>query len=259
MTRTLAFGDDQSARADVCWSWITSQRWDGWALEVVTAEPRADLRPVDPREAEFHPWQPESPRDAPDAGFESVVHLRAEMDPRVALIAKPWDLVAIGPKGTGMLKRLHLGSTADWLLREPTSPLVIAHRSGPARTVLFAADGSPHAQHALDCLITLPLIRNVLVRVVVVDDGRIDVEDAAGRSELALADAGVETVRVVRTGRPTHEILEECKESVPDLVVMGARGHGGLADLAIGSTTAAVAGSTQHSLLVAHAQTLSQD
>ena len=149
MSPVLAFGDDRSAQADECWSWITSQRWDGWDLEIITAEPRVGLRP-DSEEAELNSWEPESPRDAGETGFGSVVNLHTELDPRAALIAKDWDLVAIGPRGSGLLKRLHLGSTADWLLREPTSPLLIAHESGPVRDVLFAADGSSHASAALD-------------------------------------------------------------------------------------------------------------
>ncbi|HET9259860.1 MAG TPA: universal stress protein [Acidimicrobiia bacterium] len=254
MTRTLAFGDDHSAQAEVCWSWITAQRWDGWSLEVVTAEPRADLRPMGPDEAELRPWEPDSPREIGNSGFDSLVHLRAEIDPRVALIAKPWDLVAIGPRGSGLLKRLHLGSTADWLLREPTSPLVIANESGQVRDVLFAADGSSHSARALDCVVSLPWVTDVRVIVLVVDDGRVDVESAARSAEKPLADAGVETVRMVRSGRPAHEILDECHKTSPDLVVMGVRGHDGIKELVVGSTTTAVAGSITTSILVAHAE-----
>jgi len=249
----LAFGDDRSPEADICWSWITSQRWEGWNLEIVTAEPRADLR-TGSEGAELHPWEPDSPRDPGDSGFDSVVNLHAEIDPRVALIARDWDLVAIGPKGSGLLKRLHLGSTADWLLREPTSPLLIAHEAGAVRTVVFAADGSPHALAALDCLVSMPWITGAVVHVVVVDDGQVDVDGAAAGAEAKLADVGVKTVRVTRSGRPAHVILEECDRIAPDLVVMGVRGHGGIKELVVGSTTGAVAGSSHLSLLVAHAK-----
>lgn len=254
MSPTLAFGDDRSAEADICWDWISSHRWDGWSLEIVTAQPPEDMHPVSPEEAELHPWSPPSPRSAEGRGFVSVEHLRAEIDPRVALIAKPWDLVAIGPRGSGLLKRLHLGSTADWLLREPTSPLVIAHRPGRVGRVLFAADGSEHAQRALDCLLSLPWVGESTVSVVSVDDGHVDVEAAAAGVESRLGDAGVSTERVIRSGRPARVILEECESRDPDLVVMGARGIAGLRRLVIGSTTAAVAGGTDHSLLVAHAR-----
>ena len=254
MTKTLAFGDDHSAEADLCWSWITMQRWDGWSLEIVTAEPRADMRPLSPAEATLQRWEPESPREGGDSWFESVVYLHAEMDPRVALIAKPWDLVAIGPRGSGLLKRLHLGSASDWLLREPASPLVIARDSETVRSVLFAADGSPHAQLALDCLISLPWITGTSVHVVAVDDGHTVVEDVAGDAVRALSAAGVQTTRAVRRGRPADEILEEITQISPNLVVMGVRGHGSLKDRVLGSTTSAVASSTEHTLLVAHAE-----
>lgn len=252
MSPVLAFGDDRSTQADVCWEWITSQRWDGWDLEIVTAEPRADLRPGS-EDAELHPWEPETPRDPGEAGFGSVVHLHAEIDPRVALIAKDWDLVAIGPKGSGLLKRLHLGSTADWLLREPTSPLLIAHGSGPVRKVLFAADGSPHSHRTLDCLVSVPWIDGATVHVLNVDDGQVDVEAAGQQAEDALRGAGVQVVREHRSGRPAHEILQAIDDIGPDLVAMGVRGQEGIKELVVGSTTAAVANSSTTSLLVAHA------
>jgi nucleotide-binding universal stress UspA family protein len=254
MTRVLAFGDDHSAEADLCWSWIIGQSWDGWSLEVVTADPREDMRPVDSDESGLHEWEPDSPRDAGDSGFDSVVYLHAEMDPRVALMAKPWDLVAIGPRGSGLLKRLHLGSASDWLLREPASPLLIAREAGPVRRVLFAADGSSHARLALDCLLSLPWITATAVHVVAVDDGEVEAEDVAEQAESLLSAAGVETTKTIRRGRAAHEILEESKSVAPDLVAMGVRGDGGLKDLVLGSTASAMASSTDFSLLVAHAE-----
>lgn len=253
MRSVLAFGDDRSAEADVCWEWISGHSWQGWSLEIVTAEAPEDMHPVSEEEAHLHPWDPPQPRDTGGLGFDNVEHLRAEVDPRLALISRPWDLVAIGPRGSGLLKRLHLGSTADWLLREPTSPLVIAHQPGPVRRVLFAADGSPHAQRAMDCLLSLPWITDTTVHVVSVDDGRVDAEKAAVDAETVLEGASVDTELSVRSGRPTPTILEACRELTPDLVVMGARGITGLKRVVIGSTTAAVAGSTDRSILVAHA------
>lgn len=253
MTPVLAFGDDRSAEADVCWDWIASHDWDGWHLEIVTADPPADMHPVPEEKARLHPWVPPRPRESDGLGFDSVEHLRGEVDPRVALIAKPWDLVAIGPRGSGLLKRLHLGSTADWLLREPTSPLVIAHRPGPVRRILFAADGSSHAQRALDCLSSLPWITETTIDIVSVDDGHVDAEAVVADAERSFADLDVETSSFIRSGRPTHAILEACQELAPDLVVMGARGIAGLKRVVVGSTTAAVAGSTDLSILVAHA------
>jgi nucleotide-binding universal stress UspA family protein len=253
MTPVLAFGDDRSAGANKCWEWIVNQRWDGWRLEVVTAESSADLHPVEPEEARLHSWEPEAPRQAADKGFVAVEHLRADIDPRVALIAKTWDLLAIGPNADGRLKALRLGSTADWLLREPASPLVIARQEEPVNDVLLAADGSPHVRRVIDTLASLPWIEGVVVRIVAIDDGRTDTEIAVNEASTTLSAAGAELETVTRRGRPTNVIVEEIERTEPDLVVMGARGRGGFKRLVLGSTTAAVAGSIDRNLLVAHA------
>lgn len=255
MSPVLAFGDDRSDQANVCWSWIENQRWEGWRLEIVTAEPHADMAPVDPEEAMLHSWEPDVPRTPGDSGFLDVEHLHAEIDPRVALISRSWDLVAIGPRGEGILKGLHLGSTADWLLREPTSPLVIARQPEPVRSVLFAADGSAHAQRALDTLLKLSWLNDMKVRVVTVEDGHADTVVAQEGATSALSEAGAEVEGRVLQGRPRKTILDEIEKASPDMVVMGARGLKGVKRLVVGSTTAAVANSTDRTLLIAHAET----
>jgi nucleotide-binding universal stress UspA family protein len=254
MSPVLAFGDDHSPEADLCWDWIASHVWGGWSLDVVTADPPADMHPVAEEKTHLHNWTPPEPRSAEGLGFESMAHLRAEVDPRVALISRPWDLVAVGPRGSGLLKRLHLGSTADWLLREPTSPLVVTSQPGPVRSIVFAADGSPHAERALRCLLSLPWITGTRVNVLSVSDGHVDAEQAGGQAAKALADAGVDTDLVTRSGKPASVIVEECERLSPELVAMGARGVGGLQRLMLGSTTAAVTGAVEHTILVAHAE-----
>ena len=253
MSPVLAFGDDRSDEADICWSWIQSHTWEGWRMEIVTAEPHPDMAPVDPEEAELHPWDPDDPRPPGAAGFDDIEHLRAEIDPRVALISKSWDLVAIGPRGGGVLKGLHLGSTADWLLREPTSPLVIARQPESVGSVLFAADGSVHARRALETLLKLPWIRGLAVDVVSVDDKHTDTERAQDEAISALSEVGAEPRGRTLRGNPKKSILGEIDRTGPGMVVMGARGVKGIKRLVVGSTTAAVAHSTDRTLLIAHA------
>ncbi len=254
MSHTMAFGDDLSSEADTAWEWISSHRWPGWNLEIVTAEPPGDMRPVEEEESRLHPWEPDDPRDPEGAGFDSVVHLRAAVDPRLALIEKPWDLVTIGPRGSGMLKSLHLGSTADWLLRQPVSPLLIARQKGRVRKVLVATDGSPHARRAVHTLAALPWLDDVAVHVMTVAERRFESDEAINSATDALSGSGVNVVdAVVRQGRPTHAIVDEVENVDPDLIVMGARGHGKIRRLVVGSTAAAIAGSLDRSLLVAHA------
>jgi nucleotide-binding universal stress UspA family protein len=253
MTRVLAFGDDHSPGAEVCWQWICDQVWTGWALEVVTAVPPPDMRPVDPELAELHEWAPDQPRDPDPAGFVSVVHLTAAVDPRVALISKPWDLVAVGPKGGGFLKRMSIGSTADWLLRDPVSPLVIARHPGRVREVLVAADGSDAVASAVGTLAMMPLVEGARVRVVSVDDGATDTEKAHKDVTDALSGSGAELETEVVEGEATRALVTTIEETTPDLVVLGARGTGGFKRLVLGSTTAAIASATDRTILVAHA------
>jgi nucleotide-binding universal stress UspA family protein len=47
--------------------------------------------------------------------------------------------------------------------------------------------------------------------------------------------AGVEIDRVVREGRPASVLVEEAKDA--DLLVVGSRGHGGFAELLLGSVS----------------------
>ena len=169
------------------------------------------------------------------------------------MIAREWDLVAIGPRGAGVLKALHLGSTADWLLRQPTSPLLIARRGEPVQRLMVCADGSDHALRAIQTLASMPLLTRAAVTVVAVDDGRIDPRPAIDAATGVLASSGAEIDEVIRRGRPTKVILTEIEQAQPDLVVMGARGLAGLKRLVLGSTTSAVSGSADVSLLVAHA------
>ena len=97
---------------------------------------------------ELHPWDPPTPRAvSADAEFAESVDLAAEADPRLVL-SRAADLLVIGPRGPGLLKSLHLGSTADWLLAHPPAPLLIARHGGAVQTAVVCADGSPHAQRS---------------------------------------------------------------------------------------------------------------
>jgi len=250
---TLTFGDDGTPAADVAWLWISEHSWTGWRLEVVTVTD-VPIAPPPPEEARLHPWDPPRPRHAfEETGFAEVEHLTARIDPRLAL-STPTDLLVIGPKGPGLLKGVGLGSTAEWLVQHPPSPLVVARTGAPTRRVLAAHDGSPHAQRALTTLAGLPWVAGVELVVLTVDDGRADVDAASALVDEALAGAPVEAVRVVATDRdPTTVILQEYRAREPDLLVLGTVGLTGWRRLRLGSTAGAVARSVPGSVLLARA------
>lgn len=250
-TRTLTFGDDGSPAADVGWLFINEHRWDDWQLDVVHAVMPPIGAPVARDRAVLHPWTPPEPRQPfLEAGFVAVRQLTAETDPRLALGIDS-DLLVIGPRGPGLLKALHLGSTADWLLLHPPAPLLIVRHGRPTRRVVVCADGSPHAELAARVLAGLPWVAGLAVTVLVVDDGRVDVPAATHVMLDVLDPCGVDVRVTVATGRPTPAIDHHLLEHRPDLVVLGTRGLTGLQHLRVGSTASAIARAAAGNVLVA--------
>jgi nucleotide-binding universal stress UspA family protein len=246
-TKTIVFGDDGSPAADVAWLQINSQVWPNWRVEIA----RVEIQMLPGKYTYLHRWDPETPRTVFDeAMFTEVVNLKADGDPRLVL-SRPCDLLVIGPRGPGLLKALHLGSTADWLLAHPPSPLLIAHHGSQVTEVLLCADGSVHANKVATALGTFPWLKQTHVTVLCVDDGRVNVgaATAAVAKQLETVDATL-TVRV-HTGNPTNEIKNAIEQLTPDLVAMGTRGLTGLRHLRVGSTASAITRTADCSVLVA--------
>ena len=251
-TRTVVFGDDLSPGADVAWQFINAHRWSGWRLDVVTAEAPAVPGIVLPIDATTpHPWDPPHPRGASaDAEFAEVANLTAIGDSRVVL-SRASDLLVIGPRGPGLLKALHLGSTAEWLLLHPPAPLLIARHGHRVQRIFVCADGSPHAGRVAEVLARLPWVADTEVTVLVVDDGRVDVAAAAEGVSRRLTPTGAAVEVVVERGPTTATIHATLAVAAPDLVAMGTRGLTGLQRLRLGSTASAIARAAECSVLVA--------
>lgn len=247
----VTFGDDGTPAADVGWLFVNNHRWPGWHVDVVHAVMPPVGAPVPAGQSALHEWTPPVPRQAfREAGFASVCHLTAEADPRLALCVDA-DLLVIGPRGPGLLKHLHLGSTADWLLTRPPAPLVIVRHAAATRRAVVCVDGSAHADLAVAVLARLPWVSGVHVTVLAVDDGRVDVPRATAAASEVLGAAGADVHVVVGTGRPTTAIDEHITRQRPDLVVLGTRGLTGLQHLRVGSTASAIARLAPCNVLVA--------
>ena len=259
-TRTLTFGDDGSARADVAWAWIAAHAWPQWAVEVVTVtipKSRSVASPLG--YTELRPWDPPAPRQAPvSCGLQSVTHLAADNDPRLILGQRRGsDLVVVGPRGQGLLTMLHLGGTAEWLLRCPSAPLLIARRLEATRSILVCIDGSHHAAAAVDFLATLPWIAGASITVMGVVEGHGDLASQVGEAADVLSATGAEVTEVVvepdpmaLTINPRVTIFEYLDVRDPDLVVLGTSGLTGLSRLWVGSVASAVARHARCSVLV---------
>lgn len=253
----LAFGDDGSPGADRAWQWITHQRWPGWQADVISVDPRDASLPSCPPLAEH---SPDHPRTAPDAcGLATIRHLSTSYDPRLVLgELTDVDLTVIGARGAGLLKALRLGSTAEWLIRCPNSPVVIARGESRVERVLVCVDGSGHSQAAVAALAGLPWVADAIVTVLAVVDAAGDVRPEVARAQSRLQSAGARTDAVVvepdilaLTVNPRLSILHAIEDLQPDLVVLGTQGRTGLSRLVVGSVAGAIAHQAPCSVLLA--------
>jgi len=252
-TGTVLFGDDRSPGADVAWLWVNEQRWPGWRAEVLTAVPPPIGPPPGAEAARPHRWEPDEPRVAfAEAGFAEVIHTRADADPRLALLEAEADLVVIGSRGHGLVKALHLGSTAEYLLHGPLVPLVVVRHAAVVRRVVVATDGSAHAQRAAATLAGMPWRGDLeAVIAVAIDDGRTDTRAALDAATATLGSVPLECRILPRTRTVAAAILAEAEREHATLVVLGTRGLGGLRRLTLGSTASAVARAAPGAVLVA--------
>ena len=248
--RTLVFGDDSSPGADVAWLFINNHSWPEWRLEVIAAYmPESGLPSTE--ECELRRWDPPVPRQAfAEAGFAEVANLTTAADPRLALSRRA-DLLVVGPRGRGLLKSLHIGSTADWMLLHPPAPLLIVRHGQTVRRVVLCSDGSAHAERVTEVLAGLPWVDQLEVTVLVIDDGRTNVETAWSHAVQTLERVGAIVNVSIESGRPTPRIEEHLVRAAPDLVALGTLGLTGLRHLRLGSTAGAIARAATCSVLVA--------
>lgn len=248
----MVLGDDRSVCADLAWLWLNSHRWPGWRLEVVTAtEP--DHFPPPVGEQPVHEWHPVGARQSfAESCIDQVTYLTTQQDPRLAL-SRHADLLVIGSRGGGLAKKLHLGSTAEWLLARPPAPMIIARHGRTTARVVVCHDGSVHSYAALRTFCSFPWAAQVECTLAVVDDGRVDVPAAIDGARAMLEIAGVATVDRVLHGEPGRELRHLIGRLAPDLVVLGTRGLTGLQRFRVGSTATAIAHGVPASVLVDHA------
>lgn len=258
----VRFGDDGSDHADLAWLWINSQQWPRWRLDVVSCATPPLGPPLPPERSTLHAWEPPAPRQCfTEPGFAEVRHLHADADPRIVL-TEPSDasLLVIGAKGDGTLKRLHLGSTAEYVLHYPPAPVVVVKKATTVRSVLVATDGSTHAQRAVATLAGMPWTAQIDELVVLgVSRARPQGKDPAitaavdhAVDTLAAADVG-KPIAMVTHGHVAQAVLSHADEISADLIVLGTRGLGVLRGLWVGSTANGVVKTATSSLLLASA------
>lgn len=179
-------------------------------------------------------------------GVEAAVR---EGDPRVEIVQvaeeRPTDLIVLGARGLGPIKRFFLGSVSLAVVRYAPCPVVIVRgRPRPVRRVLVAIDGSEGSREALRFLSIFELVREVSVSLLFVVQGpptlRGDAGEILADAAAILADTAGPIERSVMGGDPAREIVRVARSSDVDLVVLGARGLRTIGRLLLGSVSETV-------------------
>ena len=261
----IVCGDDGSVGADVAWGWINAQQWNGWPVDVVTGV-YSVVHPDTSGARELHEWSPPSARHAlAIADLGPIRFLTADEDPRLLLRDHAGEgLLVVGARGAGGLEGMLMGSTSDWLMRDPKGPLVIVRDASPVRSVVVAVDGSSDAMAATQALSDMPWISACTCEVVTVTDAGVNAQPLCDQAAEVLSRAGAAvSTRVLEvdawhTGlSPATLILRHVHAVKPDLVVMGTQGRTGLARLWFGSVAGAVAQHAETNVMLCHAKAAS--
>ncbi|WP_163549346.1 universal stress protein [Candidatus Frankia nodulisporulans] len=166
------------------------------------------------------------------------------------------DLLVVGRHGASRLPRLLMGSVSAACVHRSTTPVVVV-RADQSRTngpVVVGVDGSPTSIEALRWAAGEARLRGAVLRVVqawapvpvgypaVYVGVDFEASEKAARSVLdACLDAGIAqrgtlTVEdMLVTDGATHALLTATEDA--QLLVVGSRGHGGFAELLLGSVT----------------------
>jgi nucleotide-binding universal stress UspA family protein len=187
--------------------------------------------------------------------------------------------IVLGSRGLGTLRRLMLGSVSRGVLRAATCPvLVIRGRLRKARRFVLGVDGSTDSQRAVNFLASLAPPTSGHVTVVhVLEPARVptrglmpvrvraklraiagEVEAEQQRAGQGLVDGARDVLRaagwmvepMLMTGNPLERLLGTAERRTANVVVVGARGTGGVEHLLLGSVAEGVIARSPVSVLI---------
>jgi len=149
------------------------------------------------------------------------------------------DLTLIGRQGLHyQFDKEFLGSTADRVIRNTQSPvLVVTHEVNPLKNPLLAYDSSHQAKKAMATAAHLCSELKLPLTVLHVGSDKEKSEAVLAEAKDYLDSYKVITKYEHSEGRPHEEVAQYAKRHQHDLLFLGARGHRGILDFILGSTT----------------------
>jgi nucleotide-binding universal stress UspA family protein len=191
-------------------------------------------------------------------------------------VASRSELVIVGSRGLGPLKSMLLGSVSAEVVDHAPCPAVVVRRPALG-SVLLAVDGSASADAAVTFVRGSHFLADHPIEVfsvapsavlpppvplaglgdaafesnetrVATDHGRV--ATIAAEAVEDLRSGGIHAHWSISQGNPAHEIIEAARSFGSDLIVLGSRGHTGLARVFLGSVARNVLLHTHASVLI---------
>ncbi|HEY8447638.1 MAG TPA: universal stress protein [Thermomicrobiales bacterium] len=134
------------------------------------------------------------------------------------------DLIVLGAKGVGSVRRFLLGSVAHRVARHASCSVLAVRGEGTLRRVLFATNGSRQSDDAVSAFLSLPLPAGLRATVISVAPPNGDVEAAAAASSAVasrLNQAGIDATPSTASGNEAATIIATAKQEESDLIVVG--------------------------------------
>lgn len=149
------------------------------------------------------------------------------------------DLTIMGRHGLNYnFNKDFLGSTTDRVIRHTRAPvLVVTHDIEPLKNPLLAYDGSHESKKALGTAANLCSEVKLPLTVLYVGPAEEESDQILAEAKNYLDPYSI-VVKYERVeGKPHEEVSQYAKKHNHDLLILGARGHGGIVEFILGSTT----------------------